>query len=441
MVTDADPPRAIKAPALALLPLEQARLWVMTGMAAFLLGGAFVFRSEWTLWKGLFWSVVGLLFMGWHREVVSVWRESLLFRIAVVWMLWMLGVSFLLGGLSGNEAKSYQNWCWGGAGLVAWWVMLYHTGRDRVRTQILGWIVILAAAYSALASILHYGFLTPDWHWGKRLGNVLVYGGWNQVCSGLTWAFAAIWALLLGLRGESNRWLRWLAWCAHGVLVFAALATLSRGALMVLVVGHLAALVYGGVKNGGGVAFMRFLALFAIFHAVLPGTLPQEDGSGRYPRVIDSNPLVEWSRRADTGRLAMYAAVGEAMQSGGTRWWLAGDGQWAMNSRWNQPIEEAPHHPHSVFVATALHGGLIGLAGLLLILAVGLKLGHELAWGAAESAWPLGVVLALAGLAGVVFDGHSLASLDSVPRFEPLIVWPGLLLAAGRRMQVNQFKV
>ena len=55
MVTDADPPRAIKAPALALLPLEQARLWVMTGMAAFLLGGAFVFRSEWTLWKGLFW--------------------------------------------------------------------------------------------------------------------------------------------------------------------------------------------------------------------------------------------------------------------------------------------------------------------------------------------------------------------------------------------------
>jgi hypothetical protein len=292
-----------------------------------------------------------------------------------------------------------------------------------------------------LASILHYGFLMPDWHWGKRLGNVLVYGGWNQVCSGLTWAFAAIWALLLGMRGEQNRWLRWLAWCAHGVLVFAALATLSRGALLVLIVGHVATLIYGGRKNGGGVAFMRFLTVFAIFHAVLPGTLPEEDGSGRYPRVIDSNPLVEWSRRADTGRLAMYEAVSRAMQAGGATMWFVGDGQWALNSRWNQSIEEAPHHPHSVFVATALHGGLMGLAGLLLILGLGLKQGHELAGRAGGSAWPLGVVLALAGLSGVVFDGHSLASLDSVPRFEPLIVWPALLLAAGRRTQAGRLRI
>jgi len=440
MVTDADLTRESKPPELAIL-LEQGRLWAMTGVAGFLLAGAFVFRSDWTLWQGLFWGSVGLMAAGWHRDVLSVWRESLLFRGAVCWLLWMLGVSFLLGGLGENEAKSYQNWCWGGVGLVAWWVMLYHTGRDAIRTQILGWMVITAAAYSALASILHYGFLMPDWHWGKRLGNVLVYGGWNQVCSGLTWAFAAIWALLLGLRGEQNRWLRWLAWCAHGVLVFAALATLSRGALLVLVVGHGAALIYGGRKNGGGVAFLRFLTVFAIFHAVLPGTLPEEDGSGRYPRVIDSNPLVEWSRRADTGRLAMYEAVGRAMQAGGATMWFAGDGQWALNSRWNQPIEEAPHHPHSVFVATALHGGLMGLAGLLLILGLGLKQGHELAGRAGGSAWPLGVVLALAGLSGVVFDGHSLASLDSVPRFEPLIVWPGLLLAAGRRTQAGRLRI
>ena len=42
------------------------------------------------------------------------------------------------------------------------------------------------------------------------------------------------------------------------------------------------------------------------------------------------------------------------------------------------------------------------------------------------------VVFPAAGLAGVIFDGHSLASLDSIPRFEPLIAWTGLLLAAGR---------
>ena len=83
----------------------------------------------------------------------------------------------------------------------------------------------------------------------------------------------------------------------------------------------------------------------------------------------------------------------------------------------------------------------MGLAGLLLILGLGFKQGHELAGRTGESSWSLGVVLALAGLAGVVFDGHSLASLDSVPRFEPLIVWPGLLLAAGRRMQLGRLRV
>ena len=92
--------------------------------------------------------------------------------------------------------------------------------------------------------------------------------------------------------------------------------------------------------------------------------------------------------------------------------------------------EERPQHPHSVFVATALHGGLVGLAGLLIVLGSGLR--GALCVARLPDGWVGGMVLALAGLAGVVFDGHSLASLDTIPRFEPLILWPGLLLAAGR---------
>jgi O-antigen ligase len=294
----------------------------------------------------------------------------------------------------------------------------------------LGWFVVSVAALSAVLSIVHFGFGTPDWHWGRRLGNSLVYGGWNQVCSGVTWAFAAVWALLLGMQGERSRELRWLAWGAHLVLVFAALASLSRGALLVLLVGQAAALVFAGWKAGAGWSLLRFLAVFAFFHAVLPSTVPEADEGARFPRVIDSNPLKEWSRRADTGRFEMYAAVFETLKAGGPRYWLMGDGLWGMNSRWNHSIEERPLHPHSVFFATALHGGLLGLAGLLIVLGSGLLGALKVARRA--DGWAAGLVLALAGLAGLVFDGHSLASLDSIPRFEPLILWPGLMLAAGR---------
>lgn len=439
MADDPNLKQARTSPGLAVR-LDHARLWLMTLLSGFLLGGAFLFHSEWTLWHGMVRGVAALVLIGWHRDILAAWRGALLFRVAVVWVLGMLGISYWLGGMGENEAKSHVNWCWGGAGLAAWWVMLFHTGRDAARTRVLGWLVITAAAFSALASVWHFGFMTPDWHWGRRLGNALVYGGWNQVCSGVTWAFAAVWAFLLGMKSEPSRMLRWLAWAVHSLLVFVALASLSRGALMVMVVGHVAALAYGGWKGGGGAALARFLGVFALFHMLLPGAVREEDASGCYPRVIDSNPLIEWTRRADTGRFAMYSAVMDALQKGGPKMWLAGDGQWALNSRWNQPIEEAPLHPHSVFVATALHGGLVGLAGLLVVLSLGLKSCHNLARNSSGNPWPVAMVLAVAGVSGVVFDGHSLSSLDSIPRFEPLIVWPGLLLAAGRWAQMGQHK-
>ncbi len=404
----------------------------MAGLCAWLLGGTFVFYSQWTLWHGLFWGVVGLMLCGWPVDVARAWRESLVLRGAVLWVGWMLGVSMVTAGA---DMEASQSWRWGAAGLLAWLVMLHHTGKDRRLTDALGWAVVVAAAASALYSIAYCLWREPGWHWGMRLGNKLVYGGWNQVCSGVTYAFAGVWALALGMQAGRRCWQRALLAGAHGLLVFTALASLSRGALLVLLAGNAVALLLAARRSAGYAA--RFVLVFAVFHLLMPGLAtpasdspPETEVSRRYPRVIDANPLREWTKRGSTGRFAMYEAVWNTLQEGGAARVLFGTGLWSGSELWNHrlPEKERAPHPHSVLAATALHGGLTGLAGLLGVLGIGLAG----AWQAARrGGWEAGLVLALAGLAGVVFDGHSLASLDSLPRFEPLLVWTGLLLAGG----------
>lgn len=392
-----------------------------------LLAGTFVFHSQWTIWKGLFWLVAALLLLGWHRDLAFAWRQSPVWRGALLWVAGMLGVSLLTAGPQGSE-----NWLWGAAGLLAWLVMLHHTGRSARRTALLGGAVVAAAAFSALYSIVELACYEPGWHWGMRLGNQLVYGGWNQVCSGVTYAFAAVWALCLGLDPTRRPWTRWLLAAAHVLLVFTALASLSRGALLVLLAGHATALLLTPRRAAGGA--LRLALVFALFHLLMPALArpdsqspPETEVSRRYPRVIDGNPLREWTKRGATGRLEMYDAVRQTLREGGAKRTLLGTGLWSDAALWNHRLPErdrAPH-PHSVFAATALHGGLIGLAGLLAVLLIGLIT----AW---RARWTEGLVLTGAGLAGVVFDGQSLASLDTLPRFEPLLVWTGLLLAGGR---------
>lgn len=400
-----------------------------------MLAGTFVFYSQWTIWKGLAVIVTVLMLCAWPLEWRSAWKESQLWRGAVVWVLWMLGCSLMTAGITGS-----QSWAWGAAGLLLWLLMLHQTGREARLTQWLGVAVVVAAAVSALFSIVQAGWFDPGWHWGMRLKNRLVYGGWNQVCSGVTYAHAAVWALGLAAGGEGPRWRRSLAAAAQVVLIFAALASLSRGALLVLLAGHGLALVL--MSRAARTGVLRFALVLAAFHLVMPGLdnssepRPLEtEVSRQYPPVIDGNPLREWTKRGSTGRLDMYEAVWQTMREGGAARQIFGTGLWSDAALWNArlPERERAPHPHSVFAATWLHGGWIGLAGLLAVLGMG----AAAAWRAARQGWPLGLVLAGAGLAGVLFDGQSLASLDTLPRFEPLLVWTGLLLASGRNSSLD----
>ncbi len=396
-----------------------------------LLAGTFVFFSQWTIWHGLFWIVAALLPLGWHLDLAQAWRQSGVWRGALLWVSAMLACSLMIAGTAQAE-----NWLWGAAGLLAWLTMLHHTGSDSRRTDWLGGSVVAAASASALYSLVELAWLEPGWHWGMRLGNQLVYDGWNQVCSGVTYAFAAVWGLCLGLDKTRSPWTRRLLAAAHLLLVFTALATLSRGALLVLLAGHGLSLALAARRAAGGT--LRLALVFALFHLLMPGLAqtdsqspPETEVSRRYPRVIDGNPLREWTKRGATGRLEMYGAVWQTLREGGTARLLFGTGLWSDSALWNHrlPERERAPHPHSALVATALHGGLVGLGGLLAVLLLGLTA----AWRAARQAgWPEGLVLAGAGLAGVAFDGQSLASLDTLPRFEPLLLWTGLLLAGGR---------
>jgi hypothetical protein len=404
----------------------------MLALAVLVLGGSFVCHSEWTIWTGLFWGGLGLVVLGWHREWWGAWRDSGVFRGVCIWLGWMLGASMLRVGWASGEMGSPQSWAWGAVGLGAWLLMLHWVGRDERAADCLGVAVVGLAVWSAGYSVVWYGWVKPDWHWGMRLSNGLVYGGWNQVCSGVTWAFGAVWALVLAGRPGWPRWGKGLLAGAHLALVFVALATLSRGALLMLLVGHGAWLLSFGKKAGWGTA--RLVAVLTVFHLVMPGLVEvggtETEVSRRYPRVIDANPLKEWTKRADTGRFEMYGAVVKALTAGSSADLLFGFGAWATNEPWHRYLEEeTPMHPHSVLAGSALQGGLLGLGGLVVVVGLGLRA----AWRVGRvSGWPGYWVLALAGLAGVMFDGHSLATINSVPRFEPLLVWTGLLLASGQ---------
>lgn len=412
--------------------LDQIRLVLMLALALLVLGGSFVFHSEWTIWSWLFIGGVVLAWLGWYREWRQAWSQSVVIRGLMLWTSGMLLISLMRAGWEGGEMGSPRSWAWGSMGLLAWGVALHGIGRDGRWARWLGASVVSLAAFSAAFSVVHYGWLKPDWHWGMRLSNGLVYGGWNQVCSGVTWAFAAVWALVLAGQPSRARWERWLFIVAHLLLLFVAMATLSRGALLVLLVGHGCWVLSFGRKAWPGV--IRFGVVMALFHLVMPSLVkpggPETEVSRRYPRVIDANPLKEWTKRADTGRFEMYAAVAKALTEGKAGNTLFGFGEWASNEPWHRHLkEEQPMHPHSVFAGTALQGGVVGLVGLLVVLGLGLRT----AWSAGRAAgWPGYFVLALAGLAGVTFDGHSLATLNSIPRFEPLLVWTALLLASGQ---------
>jgi hypothetical protein len=321
--------------------------------------------------------------------------------------------------------------------LMAVMLVFWQVGCAHHSARILSTAVSAAAVVAALGSMAVFYFLDDKAVFGMRLSNWFVYGGWNSVCTGMTFGFAAVWSI--------SRWHHALKplekGCFLGIaicLVWATLMTMSRGALLALVAGHAALMFSRGWRFSRG-PIILLVACIACFQILAPlisqmGVHDLSEQMGR-PKlteamvsdgVISSNPAKRLITRGDTHRFSIYAAGLSSMTTASD--WLLGKGLWAANDSWSCSLPWNPEHLHSVFVDALIRCGVLAFACLVGLLAWGLYR----AWWLAQQGEEVWMMLASFGVAGLVFDGDSAFSLLSVPRFETLILWVPLVLASVR---------
>lgn len=364
---------------------------------------------------------------------------------------WMQGVGmiFLLGmarsSLLDSPGMTFSSFLSGWLGsllLLLTLSQLWQVGKQPRSPSWMGITLVFSATLTAVTSYVIFSLLADGSSIGMPLKNWFVYGGWNTVCTGMTFGFASLWASFRWRESAatSARWKN-LAWLlATMVLIFATLQTLSRGALMALVVAHVAWLLPQGWRAGWRpmALLIACMACFQLSAPILSRLATEEVAADLGVTaetvksqiqdfgVIPPNPAMRALERGDNGRFAIYTAALSSM----TTWqdWLLGKGLWASNDAWSCSLWWYPEHLHSVFMDAVVRGGVAALLGILCITYWGLKR----AWLLAVEGESLWFVLACFGTSGLIFDGDSLFTLLSVPRFEPLLYWMPLVIASAR---------
>jgi hypothetical protein len=415
------------------LTLRQSLLLTL---AAGFLGGYFVLYDQWLhLGWGVALSAAWFWVGGWKDFAEGLYRDR--------WLMAVLGsLAVLLVRSSVMEsvgATVRDHWTGWGDGLLlaGFMLVLWQTARLPRASTVLRGTVVAAAALAAVVSLLMFYGLHPEGLFGSRLRNWFVYGGWNSVCTGLTFGFAAVWAIAGWCQAERRRWL-WLS--ASLLLLIATLFTLSRGALLALVSGHGALLLAVGWRRAWRPLLLLVSVLLAFqFSAPLLAKLAAKDAGKRMGladptlaaqhvkhSAVDPNPMQAAVKRADSSRFLIYRSALAWMTE--PRDWLLGKGLWAADDPWTNSLHWRPEHLHSIFMSALVHGGLPALLALLGLIGWGLARAVRLA-RAGESQW---LMLAAFGIGGLIFDGDSAFGLLTVPRFEPLLLWTPLVIASAR---------
>ena len=204
-------------------------------------------------------------------------------------------------------------------------------------------------------------------------------------------------------------------WAAAGLLlVLGVVLTLGRSTLAALVVAVAVAVFVGRDR--------RVAAGFAlVVVAVVIGFI-----------IVGGDWGPSFVSRGDAGRVFIYKNLLDRMDGR----WLFGVGFAASDDvQFPAGSTDFPRgflmpHSHSAFVSTLYHGGLVGLA--LLLVVVG-SAGHR-AWRIArERGDPTGLVLLLFGVGCLLADGHRLVSNPHLSSW--LIFWLPVawIVSAGRR--------
>lgn len=403
-----------------------------------LLLGYYAMHNQWMQvgWMGFFTLAVAGLGGGQH--LVQGWKSDPWLRFAAALILILALRSSLISSPGMTVAAFWQGWL-GVCLLLLCHAQLWLVGREPRSPTWLGLAVTLGASLTAAGSLLILYGLGNEAVFGSRLENWFVYGGWNSVCTGMTFGFAAVWAGWNWSREQApSRRITWQL--VHVLLIFSTLLTMSRGALLALSLAHAAWLLPQGWRAGRKPAAV-FLACVLTFQFSAPlitrlatrhvaakldvsesVVTPEMLSDG----VIPANPAARVITRADNGRFAIYKAALESL----TTWqdWLIGKGLWSANDSWSCSLGWYPEHLHSIFVDALVRGGMAGLGALLFTLTWGLRR----AWRMAVEGESLWFLLTVFGLGGVLFDGDSVFSLLSIPRFETLLLWVPLVIASAR---------
>jgi hypothetical protein len=278
------------------------------------------------------------------------------------------------------------------------------------RWRQLGAVVVGAA--TTIAGVSMIAFLAAGHSYLGRLSSLIHFEHPNLFAHYI--GFAALICLLRILEARRSGAGRTAPWAAAGlVLVSALVLTAGRSAMVAFVLA--AALAVLSQRD------RRVAAVFAlVLMTVVLGFL-----------VVGGDWGPSLLYRGDAGRGFIYRTLVERMDGR----WLTGVGLAARDDvefpvgSWDFPQGFTMPHSHSAFVATFFHGGVIGIA--LLLVVVGSS--GRRAWRyARERGDPTGLVLLVFGVACLVPDGHRLVSNPHLSSW--LIFWlpVALIIAAGR---------
>lgn len=408
-----------------------------TAIAGYMAGFSVLPNDWWHLGWLTVVGVVALIFLDgpacWLRRPATPAVPLL-----AAYLLWMTlrsccSDAFVLGHAPGETLRGV----FGSSLLVLLCVHLWKVARDTRMLRFVGWTTGLAAGFAALVSMAVWYLVLPGPMAGERLQNLLVHRGLNPICTGLIFGFAGVWLLALaeGVRGLLTRR---LAWSLAIVLHLAAFFTGSRGVMLALVCGHAALLLARGWRRGlPAVAVLASTALIYFGSAPLMAKIVTWSAD---PAMVPPPPGIthHWEKameRGDNGRLDIYRAGWNAIDNV----WI-GTGQWGVCDVWQCDLQPDPcgmmKHLHSAFFATFVHGGIIGATLLLALLGYAARCAWRLARqgpGQRDATW---VALLAFGCGGLLFDGESLMSLATAPRFEGLLFWVPVVvvLARGARL-------
>ena len=275
-------------------------------------------------------------------------------------------------------------------------------------------VMVQVAAVTAAVSLLIFYWLPGRVFPASRLENLFVYLGLAPVLTGILYGFAGLAAAILAM-DESKPRKRIYLLSMEALLLFAALCSHTRGAVLALAVG------FGALPQVD-----RLAARGQPQHQPQPQLQPSPSQSQ------PSNPMASMVARKDAGRLDLYRKVLGRMTPPGD--YLMGRGRWADDVVKPPEIYWHAHHPHSIYLATFYRGGAVAVALLGVVVFMGVSSG----WREARRGRPLWFALAAYGLAAFLFDGDDLMTMASMPRIEPLLFWFPLAAGAGAALRQNR---